>query len=155
MNQSLKKSRWVTAVLIACSAATAMADEPEREAAIAFLEPLVGHHRLGGDAGCEILEVDRDEHGSRYGVLIRNSKGAQGAKLVDHYTKEEWLSVDDSTLKLDMRIYTGHFNLKGLGVKATLKKNRDGSLREVVVKNIRYNEFGIGETIDRFRCHSE
>lgn len=155
MNQSLKKSRWVTAVLIACFAAPAIADEPEREAAIAFLEPLVGHHRLAGDPGCENLEVDRDEYGSRYGVLIRNSKGAQGAKLVDHYTKEEWLSVDDRTLKLDMRIYTGHFNLKGLGLKARVRKHADGSLREVRVTNTRYNELGIGETIDSFRCVSE
>jgi len=141
--------------LLSSTAALASSAQPNYDAAVQFLEPLVGFHHLQGDAGCDNLEIDKDQYGTKYGVLVRTGSRTLGAALAGPYTKESWLSVSEDSFKLDQRIYSGHFNLKGFGVKAKVRKNRDGSLREVSVTETRYNEFGIGETVQNFRCHSK
>jgi hypothetical protein len=141
--------------LLSAIAAPALAESPKYEAAVQFLEPLVGFHHLEGDAGCENLEIDKNESGSTYGVLVRTGGRTLGAKLADPYIQEKALSVSENSLQLDQRIYSGHFNLKGWGVKAKVRTHRDGSIREVSVTETRYNEFGVAETLHSFRCFSK
>ncbi len=58
--------------LLSSTAALAAPAQPNYEAAVQFLEPLVGFHHL---------EIDKDAFGTKYGVLVRTAGRTLGAAL--------------------------------------------------------------------------